>query len=133
MENTSTVISRLYGLYALAIGAWGLGSLAVRALAAQDGVPSWVNGLLAVLSTVPLFVSALLARRILSRDADELVQRVALEGFAFALAIFIPLAALYTNLQRAGVYVPRLDPPDIVMTPAVLVLLGVGLAWRRYR
>ncbi len=125
--------TRLYGPYALAIAVWGVGTLAIRAVAAREAVPVWVNGLLAVATTVPFFLVALLARRVLRHDLDELERRVALEGFAFALAIFVPLAALYASLRHARVYVPHLDPPDIVMTPAVLVLIGVTLAWRRYR
>jgi hypothetical protein len=30
-------------------------------------------------------------------------------------------------------WVPRLDPPDIRMTPAILVAIGIALARRRYQ
>jgi hypothetical protein len=56
-----------------------------------------------------------------------------LEGMAFALVLYIPLAALYVNLKTAGAWTPRLDPPDILLAPAVLVAVGVALAWRRYQ
>ena len=55
------------------------------------------------------------------------------EGLASAFVIALPVAALYVNLQSAGVYVPRLDPPDVIMAPAALAGLTVTLAWRRYR
>jgi len=40
--------------------------------------------------------------------------------------------ALYVNLKVAGLWTIRLDPPDIMMTPALLVAIGIALARRRY-
>jgi hypothetical protein len=37
------------------------------------------------------------------------------------------------NLRAAGVWVPRLDPPDILLTPALLAAIGIMLAWRRLK
>jgi hypothetical protein len=51
---------------------------------------------------------------------------------AFALVVYLPLAALYVNLRTAGAWTPRLDPPDILMTPALLVAVGIIIAWRRH-
>jgi hypothetical protein len=61
-----------------------------------------------------------------------MLQRIVLEGLAFALIVYVPLAALYVNLRTAGAWVPRLDAPDILMTPALLVAVGIAIARWRY-
>ena len=83
--------------------------------------------------TLPLVLAAVLFWRLLSRDLDEMLQRIVLEGMAFALIVYLPLTALYVNLQVAGVAVPRLDPPDLLLGPAVLVAIGIAIAAGRYR
>ena len=82
---------------------------------------------------VPLVVAATLFWRLLRRDLDELLQRIVLEGMAFALIVWVPLAALYVNLRAAGAWAPRLDAPDIVLTPALLVAIGIAIARWRYQ
>jgi hypothetical protein len=70
--------------------------------------------------------------RMLRSDLDEMLQRIVLEGLAFALVVYVPLAALYVNLSTTtGIWTPRLDPPDILMTPALLAAIGIAIAWRR--
>ena len=125
--------SMLYPLYLGALFLFLVGSLVVRMSVRHDWLSRPLNVALGVAAVMPMFAAAVVFRRLLTRDLDELFQRVALEGFAFAFIVFLPIAALYTNLQSAQVPVPRLDPPDIVLTPAVLVALGMALAWRRYR
>jgi hypothetical protein len=125
--------AHLLGLYLLALALCVLGNLAVRVAATVDWVPAWCRGAIGLLSAGPLVVSAALFWRVLRRDLDELWQRVLLEGMAFALVLFVPLAALYVNLRAAGLWTPRLDPPDLLLTPALLVAFGVVLAWRRYQ
>lgn len=71
--------------------------------------------------------------RLLRSELDEMFQRIVLEGFAFALTIYVPLAALYLNLRTVGVYVPRLDPPDVLFLPALLVAVGVAISAKRYQ
>lgn len=66
-------------------------------------------------------------------DRDEMLQRIVLEGMAMALTVYVPLAALYVNLRTAGAWTPRLDPPDILLAPALLVAVGIAVAARRYR
>jgi len=78
-------------------------------------------------------VAAAMFWRLLRRDLDEMLQRVVLEGLAFAVIVWIPLTALYVNLRTAGVWVPRLDPADLLMGPALLVAIGIALAHRRYQ
>jgi hypothetical protein len=35
-------------------------------------------------------------------------------------------------MRTAGAWAPRLDAPDIVLAPAVLVAIGIAIARRRY-
>jgi hypothetical protein len=80
----------------------------------------------------PMAAAGVLFWRLLHQELDEMFQRIVLEGMAFALVLFLPLTALYVNLRVTGVWVPRLDAPDILFTPAILVAIGVVLARRRY-
>lgn len=132
--EVTTTGSTLYGMYVISLVVCVLGNLAMR-MGMEAG---WfTSGTLVVtaigaFTALPLFVAAGLFWKLLRRDLDELVQRIVLEGLGFALLVYVPLSALYVNLRTAGVWVPRLDPPDILMAPAVLTALGVALAWRRY-
>ena len=96
-------------------------------------LPSWGQVLLAVAAAAPLVVLAAMFWRLLRQDLDEMLQHIVLEGLAFALIVYIPIAALYVNLRTAGAWTPRLDPPDIIMAPALLVAIGIALARRRYQ
>ena len=58
---------------------------------------------------------------------------VAVFAALVAVIVYVPLTALYVNLRTAGVRMPRLDPPDVLMTPALLVAIGIALAHRRYQ
>ena len=84
-----------------------------------------------MLAVLPLVVAAAMFWRLLRQDLDEMVQRVVLEGMAFAMIIYLPLTALFVNLRTAGAWVPRLDPPDLLMMPALLVAAGILISWRR--
>ncbi|HEY5927129.1 MAG TPA: hypothetical protein VIV11_35820 [Kofleriaceae bacterium] len=133
MTATSQPIgSSLFRYFVFSIALALVGNLGARMLLEANIGPSWIAIAIAVAAIVPLTLTAYRFRRLLS-ELDELLQKVVLEGFATALVVFLPLAALYVNLRSAGVYVPRLDPPDILMTPALLVLASLLLAWRRYR
>jgi hypothetical protein len=122
----------LYGLYVLSLAVTLIGNLFIR-MGRQGGwLPASVQIALAVLAAAPLVVAAVLFWRLLRRELDEMLQRIVLEGLAFALVVYLPIAALYVNLRAAGAWLPRLDPPEIVLTPAVLVAIGVALARRRY-
>ena len=121
----------LYRLYVLGIAAALGGNLLVR-LAAELG---WLGGpgrmALSIVAVIPLIVAAGMFWQLLRQDLDEMVQRIVLEGMAFALIVYVPAAALFVNLRSAGAWVPRLDPPDLLLMPALLVAIGMFLAWRR--
>jgi hypothetical protein len=137
MTSTQTVRadtlpgSTLYGLYVMAIAATLLGNLLIRIGAEAGWLPPAGQVGMALASAAPLAVAALFFWKLLRGDLDEMFQRIVLEGLAFALVIYVPIAAVYVNLRTAGVWMPRLDPPDIIMTPALLVAIGVLLARRR--
>jgi hypothetical protein len=44
----------------------------------------------------------------------------------------VPLTTLYVHLRTGSAWMPRLDPPDLLLTPALLVAIGVAFAARRY-
>jgi len=123
--------SQLYGLYVLAIAVALGGNLVVRIAERAGWLGPTARMGVAALAVVPLIVAAALFWRWLRRDLDEMVQRIVLEGFAFAFIIYLPIAALIVNLRTAGAWVPRLDPADILLSPGLLVAIGVLLAWRR--
>ena len=125
--------SALYGAYVASLAVSMLGNLFIRIGAEAGFLPAWGQAVLGAAATIPLMVAAVMFWRLLRRDLDEMLQRIVLEGLAFAVIVYVPLTALYLNLRTAGVWLPRLDPPDILMAPALLVALGIALAYRRYQ
>ena len=125
--------SALYGIYVLSLAVSLLGNLGIRIGAEAGVLPAWAQAVLGAAATIPLMVAAVMFWRLLRRDLDEMLQRIVLEGLAFAVIVYVPLTALYVNLRTAGVWMPRLDPPDILMAPALLVAVGIALAYRRYQ
>ena len=123
----------LYGTYVVALAVSLIGNLLIRMGAEAGVLPEWGQALLGAAAAVPLMVAAAMFWRLLRRDLDEMLQRIVLEGLAFAVIVYVPLTALYVNLRTAGVWMPRLDPPDLLMTPAFLVAIGIALAHRRYQ
>ncbi len=122
----------LYGLYVVALATSLLGNLMIRLGDRGGWLPPWGQIVLGALTVAPLMVAAVMFWRLLRRDLDEMLQRIVLEGLAFALVVYVPLAALYVNMRTAGAWAPRLDAPDIVLAPAVLVAIGIAIARRRY-
>jgi hypothetical protein len=131
--HTTSPGATLYGMYLIAVGAALVGNLLIRIGTQAGWLPQWGRTTVGVLAVVPLVWAAIRFWRVLQRDLDEMLQRIVLDGFAFALVLFIPLAALVMNLRTAGTWSPRLDPPDILFTPAILVAIGIAVAWRRYQ
>ena len=133
MAATHTIPgTSLYRLYVGALGVCLVGNLLIRVGAEGGWLPRWGELAIAIAAAAPLVVAAVLFWRLLRRDLDEMLQRIVLEGLAFALVVYVPLAALYVNLSTAsGGWTPRLDPPDILLTPALLAAIGFVVAWRR--
>jgi hypothetical protein len=125
-------VASLYGLYVLSLATSLAGNLMIRIGARGGWLPPWGQVVLGALTVAPLMAAAVLFWRLLRRDLDEMLQRIVLEGLAFALVVYVPLAALYVNMRTAGAWAPRLDAPDIVLAPAVLVAIGIAIARRRY-
>jgi hypothetical protein len=130
--ETLPLAGKLYRYFVLAIAVALVGNLGARVLVEASVGPPWLVAIAAVATVIPLVLVAIRFRRML-RELDELLQRVLLEGFSIALVVLLPIAALYINLSSAGINMPRLDAPEVMMTPALLVLIGLQIAWRRYR
>lgn len=122
----------LYGIYVVAIAVSLMGNLLVRLGAEGGWLPAWGRASLATATALPLLATAVLFWKLLRSELDEMLQRIVLEGMAFGLVVYLPLAALYVKLRTAGVWTPRLDPPDLLMIPALLVAAGIILSWRRH-
>ena len=109
------------------------GNLIVRVCQRESLLPAWAIALLALATTIPMFLFAMTFFRTLRSDLDEMLQRIVLEGLGFAMIIFIPLAGLYVNARAAGLISARLDPPELLLLPSILVALGVLIAWSRLK
>jgi hypothetical protein len=71
--------------------------------------------------------------RKLRADLDEMLHRIVLEGPAFAMIDFVPLAGIYVNARAAGLISSRLDPPELLLLPSILVAIGVMISWSRLK
>jgi hypothetical protein len=123
----------LYGIYVGALATALVGNLFIRLGTEAGWLPQAARTVLAAVSVLPLVAAVFVFWRLLRHEFDEMQQRIVLEGMATGLTLYIPMAAIYTNLSTAGVHMPRLDPPELLLAPAWLVALGVMLAARRYR
>ncbi len=123
----------LYALYVAGLAAALLGNLALRMGARGGWLPDGAQLGIAILSIAPLAVAAVRFGKLLRDGLDEMLQRVVLEGMAFALVVSVPLAALYVNLHAARVPLFHADVPELVMTPALLAAIGIAVSARRYR
>ena len=110
-----------------------LGNLVVRLCNREGLLPTWAITLLALATAIPMVLFAITFFRMLRSDLDEMLQRVVLEGMGFALIVFIPLAGLYVNLRAAGLLTARLDPPELLLLPSILVVIGVLIGWSRLK
>lgn len=109
------------------------GNLLLRILQRGDLLSAWASGALAVASAIPMVWFAIRFFRMLRSELDEMIQRVVLEGLAFAFVVFVPLAGLYVNARTAGLILPNLDPPEILLIPSILAMVGVLISWSRLK
>ena len=109
------------------------GNLVVRFLNRQALLPAWAIAIIAIATALPMLLFAIAFFRMLRADFDEMLQRIVLEGLSFAMIVFIPLAGIYVNARTAGLVSAKLDPPEILLLPAILVALGVAISWSRLK
>ena len=118
--------SALYGIYVLSLAVSLVGNLLTR-IGAESGVlPAWGQAVVGAAATIPLMVAAVMFWRLLRRDLDEMLQRIVLEGLAFAVIVYVPLTALYVNLRTAGSHVQH-------RCPAPRTLSGIPLPGGRHQ
>jgi hypothetical protein len=110
-----------------------VGNLVVRMCQREALLPPWTIALIALATTLPMLLFAISFFRRLRSDLDEMLQRVVLEGLAFAMIVFVPLAGLYVNARAAGLISVRLDPPELLLIPSILVAIGVMISWSRLK
>jgi hypothetical protein len=123
----------LYALYVSALATTLVANVLIRLGDRGGWLPSAAQTAVAVLGAAPLMVAAVVFWRLLRRDLDEMLPRIVLEGLAFALVLYVPVAALVVNLRTSGAWVPRMDAPELVLAPALLVAIGIEMARRRYQ
>ncbi len=109
------------------------GNLAVRFVNREAMLPLWAVAIIALATALPMLLFAIGFFRMLRADLDEMLQRTALEGLAFAMVVFIPLAGIYVNARSAGLISSRLDPPELLLLPSILVAIGVMISWSRLK
>ena len=109
------------------------GNLIVRVCQRETQLPSWTIALIALATAIPMFLFAVTFFRMLRTDLDEMLQRIVFEGLGFAMIVFVPLAGLYVNARTAGLFSMRLDPPELLLIPSILVVIGVLISWSRLK
>jgi hypothetical protein len=132
-RETSTPGRRIVTGFVVAEVVLLLGSLLVRIVERESLLPAWAIATIAILSALPMCWFGFRFFRMLRGDLDEMIQRVVLEGMAFALVILIPLAGLYVNARTAGLISLELDPPELLLIPSLLAAAGILIAWSRLK
>ncbi len=109
------------------------GNLMLRILSRGSLLPTWAIAILAVATALPMIFFAFQFSRRLRTDLDEMLQRIVLEGLSFAMVVFVPLAGLYVNGRAAGFFSLKLDPPELLLMPSILVAIGILISWSRHK
>jgi hypothetical protein len=109
------------------------GNLAARFLNREAILPPWAVAIVALATALPMLLFAISFFRMLRADLDEMLQRTVLEGLAFAMIVFVPLAGIYVNARATGFISSRLDPPELLLLPSILVAIGVLISWSRLK
>ena len=110
-----------------------MGNVLIRLNAKEEMLPGWMSAAIAILISIPMIILAIRFFQILRASLDEMLQRIVLEGLAFAMIVFIPLAGLYVNLRAAGLMFSQLDSPELLLTPAILAIIGFQISWSRLK
>lgn len=110
-----------------------VGNLLVRLCQRHWLLPNWGVAVTALGTAVPMMLFAAHFFRMLRTDLDEMIQRTVLEGLAFAMVVFIPIAGLYVNARTAGLVGVELDPPELLLIPSILVAVGILISWSRLK
>ncbi len=109
------------------------GNLLVRVCNREALLPSWAVVSLAIATAIPMLLFGIQFFRMLKADLDEMLQRIVLEGLAFAMVVFVPVAGIYVNARAAGLISEKLDPPELLLLPSILVAVGVLISWSRHK
>ncbi len=109
------------------------GNLAVRLCQRETLVAAMGHRILGDRNRLPMLIFAVMFFRLLRTDLDEMLQRIVLEGMGFAMIVFVPLAGIYVNACAAGAIQMRLDPPELLLFPSILVAIGVLISWSRLK
>jgi len=110
-----------------------LGNLGLRVLAPANALGPWPRALLAIASVLPLGLLLFRFQRKATKQLDELMQRVLLEGIAVGAGAFLILQTLTLNLLATGKLPWSLDPPELLLAPMLCVGLGITWRWYDYR
>ncbi len=132
-ESVIAPARKLVMYFAIAEGVLLTGNLAVRICLRQANLPPWFIIGLAAFTAIPLVVFAVFFFRIVKTQLDEMIQRIVYESLAFAMIVFLPIAGLYVNLRTAGILQTQLDPPELLLIPSILAVIGVMFSWSRLK
>src|SRR5688500_16797673 len=108
-EKAPTLPARLVRLFFVGLASLWIGSSVARHGLEGGWLPFAAAVALAIASVIPMLAFALVFHRVVRVELDELMQRILLEGLAFALIALLPLLALWVTFASLGVYLPKLD------------------------
>ena len=100
----------------------------------------WVRGmpkgttesLLVSLIPIPFALLSLVTILWTTRTCDEMIRKIQFEALAFALAALFAVVELVMFVQLAGFW-KWFGMAETMIAICVLYLMGLGLAWNRYR
>lgn len=110
-----------------------VGNLVARICLREDLLPIWAAAAVALAAAIPMLLFAGRFFHLLRSELDEMLQRIVLEGLAFAMVVFIPLAGLYVNARSSGLIQVNFDPPELLLIPSILIVIGVLWSWSRHK
>lgn len=133
LSSSPPVARRLVTCFVAAEALSLIGNLVVRLCQRNELLPEWAVTVVALGAAAPMVLFAVYFVRMLRTDMDEMLQRIVLEGLSFAMVVFVPLAGLYVNARTAGLIRAELDPPELLLIPSILAVVGILIAWSRLK